>query len=158
MNVVIASDKSGFPLKEAVKKHLLGKGYTVFDVGQQSADEATVTHIDAARELSRAMKDGKSEKGIIFCGTGAGASMSVNKIKGMYCVACESMFSAPKISIINNANVLAMGARIVGPENGCEMAETFLNESFAHDFGAERKQTVETLYKDMVQLESENFK
>jgi ribose 5-phosphate isomerase B len=156
MKVVIGSDKSGFPLKEAVKKYLEDKGFSVIDVGQKN-DSDFVTHIDAAKNMAKAMKTDNCPKGIIFCGTGAGASMCMNKIKGMYCVACESLFSAPKIARINNANVLAMGSRIVGPENGCEMAESFLKETFANGFTPARKQTVETLFNAMINLENEMF-
>ena len=154
MKVVIGSDGSGMMLKEAVKAHLLASGYEVLDVGSQPGGE-TITHIQTARNIAKTMKDTQCQKGIIFCGTGAGASMCMNKIKGMYCVACESLYSAPRIAQINNANVLAMGARIIGPENGCEMADAFLSTEFAQDFAPERKQTVEKLYQEMVKLEAE---
>lgn len=152
--VVIGSDGSGVNLKEAVKAYLIENNYEVFDVGQQIGG-AAVTHVTAARNIADTMRKTECEKGIIFCGTGAGASMCMNKQKGMYCVACESLFSAPKIALINNANVLAMGARIVGPENACEMAEAFLSTGFAQDFAPQRKQTVENLYNEMLKLEAE---
>lgn len=157
MKIVVASDISGLNLKEAVKKYLQDQGVDVTDVGQQVGGES-ITHINAARYLAKAIKEGAAEKGIIFCGTGAGASMCVNKVRGMYCVACESLFSAPKIALINNANVLAMGARIIGPENACEMAHAFLNQGFAADFAPERKKAVTTFFNAMTELENESFK
>ncbi len=154
---VVASDGSGLQLKEAVKRNLVEAGYEVHDVGQQTGGEA-VTHIQAVRNLAVAMREKGCAKAIIFCGTGAGASICVNKMKGLYCVACESMFSAPKIALINNANVLAMGARILGPENATEMALAFLGQGFADGFAPQRRQTVETLYQSMLDLEDEMFK
>lgn len=153
----IASDGSGLNLKEAVKKALADAGYEVDDVGQQ-ADGPAVTHIQAARNLARTIRDKKLDKAIIICGTGAGASICMNKFKGIYCVACESMFSAPKIALINNANVLAMGARIVAPENAIEMALAFLGQDFADNFASQRRATVESLYGEMVTLEAETMK
>lgn len=154
---IIASDGSGFALKEAVKRNLIEAGYDVADVGTVDAD-APLTHIQAARNLAAAMRAGGCVKAVIICGTGAGASMCMNKLRGMYCVACESMFSAPKIALINNANVLAMGARILGPENASEMALAFLEQGFADGFAPQRRNTVETLYRSMLELEDENLK
>ena len=156
MKIVIASDSSGLPLKESVKKYLIEKGYEILDVGQQVDGDPT-THIVAARNLAKRIENQECEKGIIICGTGAGASMSANKNKGIYCVACESVYTAQNIALINNANVLAMGARVVGPENACAMAETFLSQKFAIGIGETRKQTVERLYQEMRALEDETF-
>jgi ribose 5-phosphate isomerase B len=154
MNIVIASDGSGLILKEAVKKYLSEKGYNVIDVGQQINGEP-VTHINAARNLAKKIRAQECQKGIIICGTGAGASISMNKLRGMYCVACESVYTAQNIALINNANVLAMGGRVLGPENACQMAEIFLQTEFSQGFNPARRQTVEGLYKDLLLLEED---
>lgn len=103
MKIVIASDFSGFRLKEAVRTHLVGLGFEVADVGQQ-AQEDSLLYYEAASNLAKAIQSGAYDKGIVFCGTGAGVSMIANKHVGVYCVACESIFTAEKISLINNAN------------------------------------------------------
>ena len=122
MKVAIASEASSFQLKEQVKKHILDLGYEVVDAGQQSEEE-NVLYYEAAANLAKKIQSGECERGIVFCGTGAGASLIANKFKGVYCVACESIFTAEKISLINNANVLAMGSRVVSFDMACEMAD-----------------------------------
>jgi ribose 5-phosphate isomerase B len=75
----------------------------------------------------------------------------------MYCVACESVYSASNIALVNNANVLALGARILGVENACAMARAFLESEFAGGFAPERRARVEALYRDMTNLENETL-
>ena len=103
MKVAIACEASSFLLKEAAKKRIQAAGYEVLDVGQQTENE-NVLYFEAAQNLAKVIQSGECEKGIVICGTGAGVSMIVNKFRGVYCVACESVFTAEKISLINNAN------------------------------------------------------
>ena len=95
MKVVIASDFSGFRLKEAVKKHIVALGYDVTDVGAQTEEDGML-YYEASQRLARHMQEHKAERGIVICGTGAGVSMIANKFKGVYAVACESVFTAEK--------------------------------------------------------------
>jgi len=101
MKVVIASDFSGYQRKQAVRKHLAAVGFEIDDVGQQS-DKDMVMYYDAATNLAKAIQSGDYEKGIVICGTGAGVSMIANKFTEVYCIACESVYTAEKISLINN--------------------------------------------------------
>ena len=155
--VVIASDNSGFRLKEAVKKHLLELGYPVEDVGMVQED-APVPYYDAAVNLAKAMQSGTYERGIVICGTGAGVSMIVNKFKHIYCVACESVYTAERCSLINNSNVLAMGETVVSCAMGCEMAEKWLSANWCEGFAEERRKRNETGFSILTQVESENFR
>ena len=93
MKVAIACESSSFQLKEQVKKHIISLGYEVVDVGQQREDE-NVLYFEASANLAERIQNGECERGIVFCGTGAGASLIANKFKGVYCVACESIFTA----------------------------------------------------------------
>ena len=138
MKVAIACEASSFQLKEQVKKHILDLGYEVVDAGQQSEEE-NVLYYEAAANLAKKIQSGECERGIVFCGTGAGASLIANKFKGVYCVACESIFTAEKISLINNANVLAMGSRVVSFDMACEMAERFLAGRWCEGFAEQRR-------------------
>ena len=95
MNVVIASDFSGFRLKEAVKAHIIALGYEVEDVGAQKEEDATL-YFEASENLARVIREGRVERGIVICGTGAGVSMIANKFRGVYAVACESVYTAEK--------------------------------------------------------------
>lgn len=154
MKVAIACEASSFQLKEQVKKHILDLGYEVVDAGQQSEEE-NVLYYEAAANLAKKIQSGECERGIVFCGTGAGASLIANKFKGVYCVACESIFTAEKISLINNANVLAMGSRVVSFDMACEMAERFLAGRWCEGFAEQRRKNNERGYEVLQQIEEE---
>ena len=155
--VVIASDPSGFHLKEAVKAHLQKLGYPVTDVGMQ-AEDVPVMYYDAAAALGRAMQSGQYDRGIVICGTGAGVSLIANKFKGVHCVACESVFTAERCSLINNANVLAMGETVVSAVMGCEMAEKWLAKNWCEGFAEERRARNENGFAMLCRIEDENFR
>lgn len=152
MKVGIACESSSFLLKEAVKKHIAGLGYEVVDVGQRTPEE-NVLYYEAAQRLAGLIQSGECERGIVMCGTGAGVSMIANKFKGVYCVACESVFTAEKISLINNANVLAMGSRVVSWDMGCEMAEKFLAGKWCDGFAKQRRLNNERGYEVLRAIE-----
>lgn len=156
MKVVIASDFSGYRLKEAVKAHILALGYEIEDVGAQKEDDGTL-YFDAAANLARCIQEGKAEKGIVICGTGAGVSMVANKFKGVYAVACESVYIAEKISLINNANVLAMGEKVVSYAMGAEMAEKYLAAKWCDGFAPQRRQNNERGYAKLKEIEDTSF-
>ena len=157
MKVEIACEASSFLLKEAVKKRIQAAGYEVLDVGQQTENE-NVLYFEAAQNLAKVIQSGECEKGIVICGTGAGVSMIVNKFRGVYCVACESVFTAEKISLINNANVLAMGARVVSWDMGGEMAEKFLAGKWCDGFETQRRLNNEKGYQVLKSIEEESFR
>jgi len=157
MKVVIASDYSGYHLKEAVKKHIVDLGYDVVDVGAQKEGDKTL-YYDAAVRLAQEIQEQSIERGIIICSTGAGVSMIVNKFKGIYAVACESIFTAEKTALINNANVLAMGERVVSYGMGAEMAEKWLAGKWCQGFEEERRVNNERGFKMLVKIENDNFK
>ena len=157
MKVVIACEFAGLPLKNAVLAHLKEQGHDVTDVGQKTEEEK-VLYPQAASNLAREIQSGKFEKGIMICGTGAGVSIVANKFKGVYAVACESIFTAQGIPIINNANVLVMGNNVVGPKNACAMVDKFLANSFALGESPERKVFLTGMLNDVKRIEDENFK
>ena len=153
MKIVIACEASSFELKEAVKKRIEAQGYEVLDVGQTSAGQ-NVLYYEAAQNLAKVIQSGECNRGIVMCGTGAGVSMVANKYKGVYCVACESVFTAEKISLINNANVLAMGARVVSHDMAGEMAEKFLAGNWCEGFAEQRRLNNEKGFAILQQLEA----
>jgi len=157
MKVVIASDFSGFQLKEAVKNHLINVGYDIIDVGQQKQEDQML-YFDAASNLAHAVQSGNYDRGIVICGTGAGVSMIVNKFKGVYCVVCESVYTAEKTSLINNTNVLAMGQRVVSFDMGVEMAEKWLQGKWCEGFAEQRRKNNEKGFAVLQGIEAKNFK
>ena len=157
MKVAIACESSSYLLKEAVKKRIVALGYDVMDVGQLH-EEDQVLYYEAAQNLARVIQDGTCERGIVICGTGGGVSMIVNKFRGVYCVACESVFTAEKISLINNANVLAMGARVVSWDMGGEMAEKFLAGKWCEGFAQQRRLNNEKGFSVLQAIEAADYK
>ena len=121
MKIAIASDASGFRLKEHVKQVLREAGHDVTDVGQQREDE-TVRYYEAGELLARAIQSGAYERGFVMCGSGAGVCMTAGKFRGVYAVACESEYTAAELRRITNANVMAMGEKVVTPAVAGRMA------------------------------------
>ena len=157
MKVAIACESSSYLLKEAVKKRIVALGYDVMDVGQLH-EEDQVLYYEAAQNLARVIQDGTCERGIVICGTGGGVSMIVNKFRGVYCVACESVFTAEKISLINNANVLALDARVVSWDMGGEMAEKFLAGKWCEGFAQQRRLNNEKGFSVLQAIEAADYK
>ncbi len=129
MKLVIASDKSGFTLKEHIKAHLQSKNIQIDDIGTQNIDEPK-PYFEVASCVAKKIQDKTYDRAILICGTGAGVSIVANKFKGVSCVACEGVYSAKKCRAINDANILAMGGWIIAPEMGVDMVEAFLNTEF----------------------------
>ena len=119
MKIAIASDASGFRLKEHVKQVLREAGHDVTDVGQQREDE-TVRYYEAGELLARAIQSGAYERGFVMCGSGA----------GVYAVACESEYTAAELRRITNANVMAMGEKVVTPAVAGRMALAFVDSGW----------------------------
>lgn len=129
MKIAIASDASGFRLKEHVKQVLREAGHDVTDVGQQREDE-TVRYYEAGELLARAIQSGAYERGFVMCGSGAGVCMTAGKFRGVYAVACESEYTAAELRRITNANVMAMGEKVVTPAVAGRMALAFVDSDW----------------------------
>ncbi len=141
MNIAIASDASGFRLKEHIKAVLQNAGHSVTDVGQQQESE-TLRYYEAGERLARAMQTGKYERGFVMCGSGAGVCMTASKFKGVYAVACESEFTAAELVRITNANVMAMGEKVVTPAVAERMALAFVNSRWCDGMTPDKVQMV----------------
>lgn len=130
MKVAIGSDHAGFNLKKEIIVMLEYKGYEVLDCGCFSPD--SVDYPDIAEAVAEAvLKDGSP--GIVICGTGIGISMAANKIPGIRAALCSEPFSARMAREHNDANILAMGARIIGTGLAIEIVKAFLETDFAGD-------------------------
>ena len=124
----IGSDHGGYLLKEELKKHLEEKGIEFKDFGTDSA--ASCDYPVYAEKVCRAIQSGECEKGILICGTGIGMSMCANKCKGIRAALCGDHFSAEFTRKHNDANVLCMGARTIGPGVALQLADIFLTTEF----------------------------
>jgi ribose 5-phosphate isomerase B len=127
--VALGADHAGFPLKEDLKTWLIGRGYDVVDLGTQSAE--SVDYPDFAVGVGSAVTAGKADRGILVCGTGIGMAMAANKLPGVRAAACSDAFTARMSREHNDANVLALGARITSREAAIEILELWLASEFA---------------------------
>lgn len=128
MNLVIASDHAGYGLKESIKKYLEEQGHNVIDCGTNS--EESCDYPVFAKALCKEINDGNAELGILVCGTGIGMSMAANKVKGIRAAVCSDYFSAKFTRAHNDANVMCLGARVMGEGLALELVEVFLNTPF----------------------------
>ena len=126
--IAIASDHGGYALKEAVKAHLLQKGYQDRDLGTDSQESCD--YPDYAAPAARAVAAGECERGILICTTGIGVSMVANKISGIRCGLCSDTLSAALTRQHNNTNVLALGAGIIGQNLALAIVDTWLTTQF----------------------------
>ncbi len=131
--IALGSDQAGYELKQEIIKYLEDKGLEYKDYGSYNADP--VDYPVYGKLVGNAVADGECEKGILICGTGIGISIAANKIKGVRAALCSDCFSAEATRLHNDANIVAFGARVVGPGLAVKIVDTFLNTEFS---GAER--------------------
>ena len=126
--VAIGSDHGGFELKESVIRHLKEIGMEVKDVGCYSKDSCDYPIFGHA--VAKAVASGECERGIVICTTGIGISITANKTKGIRCALCSEPLSAKMTRLHNDANVLCLGARVIGAGAALELVDVFLNTEF----------------------------
>ena len=125
----IGSDHGGYALKQEIMKHLSERGIAYRDYGTYS--EESCDYPDYGEAVGRAVASGECERGIVVCGTGIGISIAANKVRGVRCALCGVCFSAQMAREHNDANVLALGARVLGAGLALKIVDTFLDSAFA---------------------------
>ncbi|MCR5663259.1 MAG: ribose 5-phosphate isomerase B [Oscillospiraceae bacterium] len=129
--LAIGCDHGGFALKQEIMAHLKKRGFAVKDFGTYS--EASCDYPVYARAVAEAVASGACEKGILICGTGIGVSITANKTPGVRCALCGDCFSAKATREHNDANVLALGARVTGPGLALMITDIFLDTPFSNE-------------------------
>lgn len=129
--IAIGSDHGGYELKLEIIKHLEEQGFAVKDFGCDST--ASCDYPIYGKQVAEAVASGECEQGILICGTGIGMSMVANKVDGVRAAVCNDCFSAKATKEHNNANVLCMGARVLGPGLALMIADTFISTPFSED-------------------------
>ena len=129
MTIALGSDHGGFELKEAIIGHLKKQGFDVKDFGIYS--ECSSDYPDNAVPVCDAVLSGEADLGILICGTGIGISISANKVRGIRCALCGDVFSAKMARLHNNAQVIALGGRVVGTGLALEIVDAFLSTPFS---------------------------
>ena len=129
--IALGSDQAGYDLKQIIMKRLEERGLEYKDYGSYSADP--VDYPIYGKKVAHAIVDGECDKGILICGTGIGISITANKVPGIRAALCTDCFCAEATRLHNDANILCMGGRVVGPGLAVKITDTFLNTPFSND-------------------------
>ena len=137
MRIAIGADHGGYALKEDLLVYLREEGFEVQDFGTDSPDSVDFPEI--TEKVGRSIQNGKSERGILVCGSGVGVCIAANKMTGIYASVCHDVYSAGQGVEHDGMNVLCLGGRVIGPELARKLVSTFLSaEFFGNDPGGER--------------------
>ena len=128
MKIALGAEHDGFVLKDKVKSFLLEKGYEVLDFGTNSAD--SVNYPVYGKKVANAVVNKEADFGIVICGTGIGISIAANKVRGIRCALCMNSTMATLTREHNDANVLALGERMIGDVLALDIVDKFLNTEF----------------------------
>ena len=131
MKIAVACDHGGFPLKEAVLETVRLAGHEPLDLGTFGLE--SVDYPDYVEKVGHVIQEGQAERGIVICGSGVGACIAANKMKGVYAGVCHDTYSAHQGVEHDDMNVLCLGARIIGPELAKEIVSAFLSARFSND-------------------------
>jgi len=134
MNLAVASDHGGFPLKIGLIEMLRQLGHNVTDLGGDGTNPLD-DYPDYAQAVAEAIRAGRAERAILICGSGAGACVAANKFRGIRAATCHDSFSARQCVEDDDVNVLCLGARVIGPELAADLVRDYVNAKFS---GAER--------------------
>jgi len=128
LRIALGADHAGFALKDTLAEALRAAGHQVLDLGTNGPDR--VDYPDFGQAVARAVLDGRAERGVLVCGTGIGISIAANRHPGIRAALCHDATTARLSRAHNDANVIAFGARIVGPEVALDALHAFLSTSF----------------------------
>lgn len=129
--IAIGCDQGGYELKLEIIKHLEERGFEYKDFGSYSSD--SVDYPEYGKKVAHAVADGECERGILICGTGIGISITANKVKGIRAANCTDCFMAEATRLHNDANILALGGRVVGAGLALKIVDTFLDTPFSNE-------------------------
>ena len=141
--LVIASDHGGFALKQELMEHLRARGVEFEDIGTYTTDSCDYPVY--AEQAARGVAEGKYDRGILVCGTGIGMSLAANKVKGIRCAVLSDCFSAEMCRAHNDANMIALGGRVIGGELAKRMVDLFLDTPFMGGRHARRVDMIRAL-------------
>jgi ribose 5-phosphate isomerase B len=139
--IVLSSDHADIELRKSIAAHVAERGFEAIDIGPMTSDS---THYPKhGREAAEMIAKGEADLGILICGTGQGIMMSANKVDGIRCGVCSDVFSAKMIRAHNNAQMLSMGARVIGAGLAMEIVDAFLDTEFEGGRHATRVDMIE---------------
>jgi ribose 5-phosphate isomerase B len=157
MKIAFGVDPGGWGLREGVLAHLEDKGYEVVEVGTVDIDHA-VPYMIVGKNVAEEVTSGRADFGVVMCGTGVGISMAANKNKGARCVLADNYYLARDSRVINNANIIAMGATTTSLRMACEMIDVFLATEWGEGLPDFRIERIRSGAKAFAEFEEEQFK
>jgi ribose 5-phosphate isomerase B len=131
MRIALGSDHAGYDLKQHIGSMLADSGVTVIDLGTHSTDP--VDYPDFAAAVARSVTDGRADRGIIICGSGAGACVAANKVRGIRAATAHDTYTAHQAVEHDDVNVLCLGSRVIGLNVAEELVRTFIAAEFSHE-------------------------
>ncbi|MEX1038219.1 MAG: ribose 5-phosphate isomerase B [Acidimicrobiia bacterium] len=131
MRIALGSDHAGYPLKDHLASWLAESGHAVYDLGTHNTDP--VDYPDYAASVASAVLDGRADRGIVICGSGAGAAVAANKLNGIRASVAHDTYTARQMVEHDDVNVLCLGARVIGSEVARELINAFLQAKFSRE-------------------------
>ncbi len=131
MRIAVGSDHAGYNLKEHLASWLAESGHAVYDLGTHTSDP--VDYPDYAASVAQAVLDGRADRGIIVCGSGAGASIAANKLRGIRAAVAHDSYTAHQMVEHDDVNVLCLGSRVIGEALAEDLIETFIEATFSRE-------------------------
>ncbi|MGD2103478.1 MAG: ribose 5-phosphate isomerase B [Acidimicrobiia bacterium] len=131
MRIAVGSDHAGYDLKEHLSSWLAESGHAVYDLGTHSADP--VDYPDYAAAVAQAVLDGRADRGVIVCGSGAGASIAANKFKGIRASVAHDVYTAHQMVEHDDVNIICIGSRVVGQALAEDLVKTFIEAKFTRE-------------------------
>lgn len=157
MKFAIGTTRAGLALKKDIIEHLSSQGHSVDDLGMKEDGEFVPYHKSAAA-VAKAISEGKYEKAVIICGTGAGSVITANKFPGVYAVHCTSIYEAEKASAINGANVIVFGEWLTPGPHAKEIINAWLDTPFGEGFEPQWQDFLDNCRKEISDMEKDLFK
>ena len=149
MKIAIGSDEAGFNMKESIKNFLIKKGIIVEDMGVYNTDP--ILYPDIAVKVAKSIVEGKNERGILICGTGIGMAITANKVPGIRAAVCHDPYSTERSRKSNDAQIMTMGARVIGEELAKTLVSIWLDSEFQGGGSTEKVERIneyERLFKN----------
>ncbi len=157
LKLAIASDLSGFPLKQEIIKHLQDRpNIEIIDFGIES-EHKPKPYFEQAPKVAQAIQTGQAAKGILICGTGQGMAIVANKHKGVYACVADGVFAGERAKIVNNANVITLGGWIIAPFLATQIVDAWLSMEFTQKMEF-KKDFLTNAFNQVQALEQEMFK
>lgn len=147
MKIALGSDHGGYELKNIIKEHLLEKGYEILDFGAESSK--SVDYPEYGFKVGQAVVAKEVDLGIVLCGTGIGISIAANKVIGIRAALCTDSYMARMAREHNDANILALGSRVIGPGVALDIVDMFLNTAFSESRHGRRLKLITEFEKSL---------